>query len=78
MKSGASRPINNQGRIVIPKCVRKDLNITENEIFDVGVGEDGDTIILRRRNSKEKQEIDALIASISDETIKRKLQEKLK
>lgn len=77
MRSGISRKINAQGRVVIPKCVRNDLHIEEGDSFDVLV-QDDDTIVLKKKKPVviSKEELDSALSDIKDEAVREKIRKK--
>ena len=78
MRSGISRKINKQGRVVIPKCVRNDLHIEEGDSFDVMIQND-DTIVLKKKKQVviSEAELNSALADIKDETVREKIREKI-
>ena len=66
-RKAGNRKIDNLGRITIPKNLRDDLGVRENDEFEIGIGNiDGKTIIYLYKenlgNRKKKEMIAALKA----------------
>lgn len=51
-KNGISRRIDELGRITIPKEMRKNLDIKDGDMLNIGLGADG--IVLSKHTAKEK------------------------
>ena len=77
MRSGISRKINAQGRVVIPKCVRNDLHIEEGDSFD-GLLQDDDTIVIQKKKPVviSKEELDNALSDIKDEAVREKIRKR--
>lgn len=54
MHSGIIRRIDDLGRIAIPKEVRRMLRIHESDPLEISVGDDGESIIIKRYNTMEE------------------------
>lgn len=68
MKTGIIRRIDDLGRIVIPKELRRELHIMENDPFEIGI--EGGKIVLEKYSPSREyvREITALIDDIETDT----------
>lgn len=48
MKKGIIKEVDSLGRVVLPKEIRQDMGVEPGQIFEMFVGDDGESIVLRR------------------------------
>lgn len=65
-ETGISRSIDELGRIVVPRDIRRQLGIVEGDAFDVCVGPDGVYFRKMDENRNIKHAVDALAEAVND------------
>lgn len=66
MFSGIVRRINDLGRIVIPREIRRAFGLRENDALEIYVDNQNDQIILRRRAHSLKGQLEGIYKEVSE------------
>ena len=64
--SGIVRRVDDLGRIVIPREIRRAFGLHENDAFEIYVDNENDQIILRKRASSLKGKVDSIYNEMSE------------